>query len=113
MTIEQLKAQVKWWESRRWIYTILVGLCVALTVYSEVRNIFKIETEVSPIGVFIWLFGANLFYSLGFLLEVCDWFYLNNRLGIVNLRLLLFILGTFFGCFWTLVMDSSLYVVAV
>ncbi|WP_379812312.1 hypothetical protein [Flavobacterium chuncheonense] len=53
-------------------------------------------------GITIWGIGANIFYSLGILLELFDWYYLNNKIGIKRFRYLFYIGGLFFSCIWTL-----------
>jgi len=47
--------------------------------------------------IIIWGIGANLFYSLGTLLELFDWYYLNNRLRLQRFRELFF---GFRYCLW-------------
>ena len=102
MTIEQLKSNIKWWESKRWIYNLLVGLCGVFGIFSGLAE--------SPFGwewhhtfaIIIWVIGANIFYSLGTLVELFDWYYLNSKMGLVKIRWILFIGGTVFSCIHTI-----------
>ncbi|WP_317164185.1 hypothetical protein, partial [Psychroflexus aurantiacus] len=101
MTLDELKANIKWWESKRWIYNVLVGLSGALTIFNALAESPYDWTFEDTIGVIIWGIGANIFYSLGTLVELFDWYYFKNRLGIKRFRLFLFISGTFFSCLYT------------
>lgn len=101
MTIQELKSNVKWWESKRWIFNLLVGvsgLLVIINVLAESHYQWKLE---DTLGVIIWGIGVNIFYSLGILLELFDWYYLNNRVGFKKLRSFFYIIGTFISCFYT------------
>lgn len=102
MTIEELKLNLKWWESKRWIFNLAVGLVGILTIYEGLsRDDFSwIRSDI--FGILYWGIGANILYSLGFLLELFDWYYLKNKIGIKKIRMILFIIGLLFSCFWTL-----------
>ncbi|GAB5564588.1 MAG: hypothetical protein Wins2KO_16510 [Winogradskyella sp.] len=101
MTIDNLKSNVQWWESKRWIYNLLVGLIGIVAIYfaiSEKPYDWKI---LDTLSVLFWGIGANLFYSFGTLIELFDWYYFNNKLSVKKLRLLFFILGTGFSCLYS------------
>ncbi len=102
MTIEELKSNIKWWESKRWIYNLSVGLFGIFTIYDGFSRGEYSWTKSDTYGVIWWGIGANVLYSLGILLELFDWYYLKQRLRIKNLRMFLFIIGLLFSCFWTL-----------
>lgn len=103
MTLETLKTNIKWWESKRWIFNLLVGLVGIYGIYDGLQGINYKWTSADTIGVIVWGIGGNVFYSLGTLLEVYDWYYFKNRIQINNgLRFVLFIGGILFSCFWTL-----------
>lgn len=101
MTIEELKLDIKWWESKRWIFNCTVGFFGGLALYNGLSRCDYSWSISDTIGVIIWGIGANLFYSLGVLLELFDWYYLNNRIKIKYFRTLFFIIGILFSCFWT------------
>lgn len=101
MTIEDLKSDLKWWESKRWIFNLLI---IAFASYA----LYKVFSQSSSYFLFddvftllIWLIGANVFYSLGILSQLFDWYYLNEYLGLKKYRSFLFFLGTLFSCVWT------------
>lgn len=102
MTIEELKSDIKWWESKRWIFNIAVGLAGTFAIYQGLSGKEYDWTIDDTLGVIFWGIGANIFYSLGVLLELFDWYYLKNRIGVKKIRLLFFVIGILFSCFWTL-----------
>ena len=101
MTLEQLKSNIKWWESKRWVYNILVGLSGGLGLFKMLTATTYDWSYCDTLVIIIWGIGANLFYSLGTLLELFDWYYLNNRLRLQRFRELLLVLGTAFSCLYT------------
>ena len=101
MTIEELKLDVKWWESKRWIFNIAVGIFGAFAIYDGLSESEYSWSNADTIGVLWWVIGANIGYSLGILLELFDWYYLNNKIGIKKFRLFFFAAGTLLSCIWT------------
>lgn len=101
LTLEELKSNIKWWESKRWIYNIGVGLCGLLMIILAIYGGYS-WTQADTFGVIYWGIGANILYSLGILLELLDWYYLNNKIRIQKFRTALFIIGISFSCLWTL-----------
>ena len=101
MTLEQLKSNIKWWESKRWVYNILVGLSGDLGLFKMLTTTTYDWSYCDTLVIIIWGIGANLFYSLGTLLELFDWYYLNNRLRLQRFRALFLVLGTAFSCLYT------------
>lgn len=102
MTIEELKSNIKWWESKRLIYNIAVGLFGVFGIYDGLPRVEYFWTIDDSIGIIFWAIGANILYSLGTLLELFDWYYLKNKLRIKRFRMLFFIVGLLFSCIWTL-----------
>tara|TARA_R100001369_G_scaffold31716_3_gene56245 strand:+ start:234 stop:581 length:348 start_codon:yes stop_codon:yes gene_type:complete len=102
MTIEELKSNIKWWESKRWIYNIAVGIFGVFGIYDGISRGEYYWTIDDTLGIIIWGIGANIFYSLGVLLEIFDWYYLKNKIGIKRFRMIFFIVGLLFSCLWTL-----------
>ncbi|WP_103072331.1 hypothetical protein [Aquimarina sediminis] len=103
MTLEDLKTNIKWWESKRWIFNIAVGLSGIYGIYDFLGSIDYQWTTGDTIGVILWGIGANIFYSLGTLMELFDWYYFKNKIKITEgLRYILFIGGVLFSSFWTL-----------
>ncbi|GAA0732537.1 hypothetical protein GCM10009430_45770 [Aquimarina litoralis] len=101
MTLEELRSNIKWWESKRWIYNVLVGLFGIVAIFNALAESPYHWTLDDTLGVIIWGIGANIFYSLGTLVELFDWYYLNNRIGIKKFRLSFLITGTFLSCTYT------------
>ncbi len=101
MTIEKLKLNIRWWESKRWIYNSVVGLSGTIAIYEGLSTIDYSWALADTLGIIIWGIGANIFYSLGILLEILDWYYLNNKMRVATFRFFFFVIGLLFSCFWT------------
>ncbi|SHJ28291.1 hypothetical protein [Aquimarina spongiae] len=113
MTIEELKSNLKWWESKRWIYNVLVGISGVIAIFNALAEIPYQWGLEDTLGIIIWGIGANIFYSLGTLFELFEWYYLNNKIGIKNFRLFFFISGTFVSSiytFWCVIVYFNDYV---
>ncbi|MBL87042.1 MAG: hypothetical protein CMO82_10335 [Winogradskyella sp.] len=97
MTKEELNICLKWWESKRLWYNVIVGGIglIGLCRYSTYFGLIEF------IGLLVYGFVANVFYSLGILIELLDYYYFKNGLKIYNKRYILFILGCLFSCIIT------------
>lgn len=102
MTTEELKLNIKWWESKRWIFNLGVGIFGIFAIYDGLSRSEYSWTKANTIGIIYWGVGANLVYSSGILLELFDWYYMNNKIGIKRFRLMFFIIGFLFSCSLTL-----------
>lgn len=38
MTLEELRSNIKWWESKRWIYNVLVGLFGVVAIFNALAE---------------------------------------------------------------------------
>ena len=101
MTLEELKSDIKWWETKRWIYNLCVGIFGVYAIYIGLSESDYYWSRADTFGIIWWGLGANVFYSLGILFEIFDWYYLKNRIGIRKYKLFLFLSGTVFSCLWT------------
>ncbi len=101
MTIEELRGNIKWWESKRWIFNLAVGLAGVIAIYYATSYSTFIWYRTDVLGIIIWGIGANILYSSGTLIELFDWYYLKNAIRLKNLRGLFFVVGTVFSCLWT------------
>lgn len=83
-----------WWKKKRIWYNITVGLSgiLPLLIYAKAFNF------VDFIGLVIYAFVLNVFYSSGFILESLNFYYLQQRFQIDYLRIPLFIFGTLVSC---------------
>lgn len=93
MTIEELKLNIKWWESKRWIYNLVVGFFGVFAMYVGLSEEMSFFTKTDIFGIIWWGIKANILYSSGMLLELLDWYYLKNRIGIKKIRGLFFTIG--------------------
>ena len=101
MTPDQLRADIKWWESKRWIFNVFVGILGTVAILICLSEQPYKWTFRDSLGIVYWGIGANFFYSLGTLVELFDWYYLKNKLGLKKLRLLFFIFGTLVSGIYT------------
>ncbi len=88
---------IKWWERKRITYNLLVGISGAavflLPIFAEDLRIFI------PLGIMaaIYAFFANVFYTLGWILEVLLVVYFKKINGIGQYKYILFLIGTIFS----------------
>ncbi|MBL7559986.1 hypothetical protein JAO71_09245 [Olleya sp. YSTF-M6] len=101
-----LNDTVKWWESKRLIYNIIVGLVGLITILIMQPIHFGF---FECIGIIIWGIGANIFFSLGTLVEIFDLYYFKGKLKLHNYRPLFLTLGLFIACLITYTNVVSYY----
>jgi len=102
MNIEDFKSNIKWWESKRLAFNIIVGSSGILGIFLGLSGSNYPFTLEDLIGIFIWGIGANILFSLGILVEIFDWYYFKNKIKIRKYRFSLFAIGTVFSFIWTL-----------
>ena len=92
-----LRTSLKWWEKRRIWFNLLVGISgiVGIMCYAPFFGLIDM--------IFILTYGiiANLFYSIGFVLEALNLHYLEGKINLKANRILLFIIGTALSCILT------------
>lgn len=93
---------MKWWESKRLAYNILVLIFIGIATIVSVKDNY-IWDFTDFLSFTVWLIGANIFFSLGTFTELLDWFYFENKIKIYKYKLFLFTFGTFFSCLWTFI----------
>lgn len=110
MTIEEIRASVKWWEYKRWIFNVVVGIAgvVGIVLRIIAQHYWSLG---SIIIIVLWGVFANVFYSLGFLFEIFNWFYLKNRLKLKRNRRTYFVLGVSFSFLLTLYCSWLLFII--
>ena len=99
MSDNNISNSLKWWDKKRIWYNIIVGsasITYLIHVNPETFNLADL------IGVIIYAFGANLLYTLGFLLELYDMTYMKSSIGFHRFRLISFIFGTVFSVLYSL-----------
>ena len=98
MTIEKLQSGIKWWESKRLIFNILVGISGIIAIYnaSQLDNFYWSSQDTCK--TIIWVIGANILYSCGLIIEIFNWYYFNEKFKLKNIRRVLFIMGLLFSC---------------
>lgn len=79
-----------WWEGNRWIFNLAVGLS-GLVVIAFHADRWRID---DTFGIALYGFFANLFYLLGFWVEMIDQHSLKGVLRLWKFRLAIFLIGT-------------------
>ncbi|KAB1155433.1 hypothetical protein F7018_12335 [Tenacibaculum aiptasiae] len=104
MKSERIIDGIKWWESKRWIFNLLVGLSGVFGIVKGINvateNIFVIS---DILGIILSGIIANIFYSSGILVEIFDNYYFNNKLKMERFRIVFLILGCLVCCVYTYV----------
>lgn len=95
------------WESKRLIYNIvtLSGGLIAMFLRGDVPN--GIRSYEGFIMMFFWLFGANIFYTFGWVLEVLSKYYFKSSFFKNRTRQIFFVLGTIFSFLWMFMLSSE------
>jgi|GEM_PF-2601325 len=100
---EKVWSSVDWWEHKRKLYNIvLISFTVLLTgliIVWDDRSGMQIPFDI--LEALIWLFGANLLYTLGLGCDLVLSYY--RKKESVNVRKVLFVLGLGFSILWTFV----------
>ncbi|GAB5556878.1 MAG: hypothetical protein SchgKO_10910 [Schleiferiaceae bacterium] len=89
---------VVWWESKRILFNVLVGISGLVLV---IPNFNKMDASLF-MGLVIYGVFANILYCAGFSVELLASFYSKNTLSLRGMRRLLFFLGTAATCVVTL-----------
>jgi hypothetical protein len=99
---EKVLSLVKWWESKRWIFNLLVGISGIYGIYGGLRD-WPDNSFVSSdlIGIILWGIFANILYSTGMVVEILEQYYFKGKLKLIRLRLIFLIIGTLLYCFIT------------
>ena len=98
---------IQWWEEKRLIYngiTLLGGILVVF-LRSEVPNGISYYNNFWII-LFL-LFGANIFYTIGWAFEALLNYYCNVSFFNNSIRKLFFFFGTVFSFIWMFVLASG------
>lgn len=97
------KEMILWWEKRRLIYNaLIIGLSTYLIYdfWDYPMRAMKGGAEII-INSIIFIFGANLFYTLGWGIGVIGIRFFKSK-GLTNTgRWIVFIIGTIFSLVWT------------
>jgi len=99
-------SNVKWWESRRLLFNIIVGLSGMLAGLS----IYTLDDFF--IGIWFVLFYGiivNLFYTLGWVLEVLNIIYFDGKYSVGEIKGALFFVGTSMSVLITVFLCFAMY----
>ncbi len=108
LTINQeFPKAIVWWEKKRIAFNIIL-LC-AISLSGFLLGLFN-HPEFLMVSI-IWIFGANVFYTMSWASELLLKYYFRKDGFNEISRKSLFVLGSIFSIFWTLLnyllLDSS------
>jgi hypothetical protein len=90
---------VQWWEKRRWIYNFFILIPILFLGMVSLDSFTHLGDFL--IVVIIWVLGANVFYTMGWALEILMYTYYGKIVYNSTVRIALFWVGTVFSMIWT------------
>lgn len=101
---EPLYDCVDWWEQKRWNYNLIViGVEIVMMVYFW-KGTLAFGIMVSFFWSLAYTFVANIFFSMGWFLEVFMGYYFKHSLIMKSLRGQLYFLGIVFSILLTYIL---------
>ena len=91
MNLELTKDTLSWWEKKRVWYNLIVFIFGVWQIIIQYPDTFGFE-DIK--WIVIYGLGANIFYSIGILIELLDEYYLNTFFKFKRLRWFFLIMGT-------------------
>ncbi len=100
----EIYKSIRWWERKRLLYNVfpLLGGLLVPFLRSDVPN--GISTLSPFLIILFFLFGANIFYTLGWATELLLQYYFKIPLWGNGIRRILFVLGTLFSFLWMFIL---------
>jgi hypothetical protein len=106
------KEIIRWWERRRMFYNAIMlaaGFVTIILAISLGEISFRDTINVLP-PVLIFAFSANLFYTLGWMLEIVCSKFISEKEILQKAGPLLFIAGISLSVFFTIAIDIALLI---
>jgi hypothetical protein len=103
---------IRWWERRRAFYNLIMlvaGLITIILAVSLGEISIPDTINVTP-PVLIFAISANLFYTLGWILEITCTKFISNKEILQKMGPVLFIAGTILSILFTVAIDIALLV---
>ena len=103
---------IRWWEKRRTIYNVIMLVAGLMTIILAVSlgeiSLHDTVNVIPPILIFA--LSANMFYTLGWILEVTCTKFISNKEILQKTAPILFIAGVSLSLLFTLAIDIALLV---
>ena len=93
---ESLLTAFAWWEKRRLVYNLIVGCSGLFGIV-----LFPFFGLITLLGILIYGFMTNVFYTFGFIIEVASKHYFKSKDNLIPRRKTLFIAGLIFSVLMT------------
>lgn len=100
---KELYESIKWWEKRRILYNIAVGIAAIFPILRLCIFIESIDYIPFSLGIIVYLCLANICYCFGWGIDILKSFYFKNSTYGKHKSLLL-VLGIVFSMLFTLLM---------
>lgn len=88
---KSLLSAFAWWEKRRLAYNLIVGATGVICVF--ILSLIPFLELINLIGIIIYGIIANMFYSLGFVIEIGAKYYFRSKMDFTEKRKILFVIG--------------------
>jgi hypothetical protein len=101
---------ILWWERRRVLYNVLLLIAGGLTLLIGCtlgHMTFENPSEFLP-PILLFVISANLFYTLGWVVEIASNKFITQRELTQQVGPILFIAGTCFSLFITFIIDIAI-----
>lgn len=102
----KISSSLTWWDKKRVWFNIIILVTAVLYLIMIQPKSFGLNEFF---GALLYGLVLNVFYCLGFLMELYDYKYLKNRLKSQNYRNTFFILGTVFSVIYTILQIDIYY----
>ncbi|WP_452230152.1 hypothetical protein [Lacinutrix sp. MEBiC02404] len=90
-----LNETIFWWEKKRIIFNIAVGLSGVLSLIVVSPYFFGI---IEIMGILIWAILANILYSSGILIEIINLYYYSSTVKFFKYRFGFYVFGLLLYC---------------
>ncbi|AUC75670.1 hypothetical protein [Olleya sp. Bg11-27] len=105
----KINNSIVWWEKKRLWFNVAVGLTGVISILFIWPYLFYDRF----IAIILYGIIANIFYSLGMLIELLDSYYHKGKCKFHNYRKLFFLIGTLAYCFVTFYLVRLLYMLQI
>ena len=102
----KISSSLAWWDKKRVLFNIITLVAAVVYLIMIKPKNFGLN-EI--FGALLYGLILNVFYCLGFLMELYDYSYLKSKLKLQNYRSVFFILGTVFSVLYTLLQIDIYY----
>ena len=100
------KNALLWWDKKRLLFNAIILFTALAYLLAIAPEHFGLE---QIFGALVYAGVLNIFYCLGFIVEIYDEVYFQSRLNSIRYRWLFFVLGTLISLCFTLIQINLYY----